>query len=68
MDVGKELLCGGVAGTIGVFCGLPLDLVKVRMQNNPSKYRYSLSDTYSVTFSLSIHSFIHFFIQQFAYF
>ncbi len=41
MDYGKELFCGGVAGTIGVFCGLPLDLVKVRMQHNPTKYRYT---------------------------
>ena len=55
MDCGKELLCGGVAGTIGVFCGLPLDLVKVRMQNNPSKYRYSL--TYSLTHL--VHSLTH---------
>lgn len=36
--VTKELLSGGVAGSIGVFFGLPMDIVKVRMQTMPWKY------------------------------
>jgi hypothetical protein len=34
----KELLSGGFAGSIGVFVGLPFDIVKVRMQVMASKY------------------------------
>lgn len=35
----KELLSGGFAGSIGVFIGLPFDIVKVRMQVMTHKYR-----------------------------
>ena len=36
--VAKELLAGGAAGSIGVFFGVPFDLVKVRMQTMPELY------------------------------
>ena len=35
----RELLSGGFAGSIGVFIGLPFDIVKVRMQVMSDKYR-----------------------------
>ena len=35
----KELLAGGVAGTLGIVVGLPFDLVKVRMQVQPDRYK-----------------------------
>ena len=31
-------MSGGFAGSIGVFFGLPFDLVKVRMQTMPTRY------------------------------
>ena len=37
--VAKELIAGGFAGTIGIIVGLPFDLIKVRMQVHPDKYR-----------------------------
>ena len=37
--VGKELVSGGVAGTSGVFMGLPLDFVKTRCQLFPDIYK-----------------------------
>jgi len=37
--VGKELVAGGAAGTVGIVVGLPFDLIKVRMQVHPSRYR-----------------------------
>ena len=36
---GKELLAGGVAGTLGILVGLPFDLVKVRMQVQQGRYK-----------------------------
>jgi solute carrier family 25 (mitochondrial carnitine/acylcarnitine transporter), member 20/29 len=35
----KELFAGGVAGTAGIIVGLPFDLVKVRVQVQPGKYK-----------------------------
>ncbi len=35
----KELTAGGIAGTVGVFIGIPLDFVKTRTQLFPGKYR-----------------------------
>lgn len=34
----KKLVCGGVAGTIGIMIGQPLDLVKIRLQTEPGAY------------------------------
>lgn len=34
----KELMSGGIAGSIGVFFGLPFDIIKVRMQTMPKRY------------------------------
>ena len=31
-DTARELLCGGLAGAVGVFVGQPFDFVKVRLQ------------------------------------
>lgn len=36
--VGKELMAGGLSGTLGIIVGLPFDIVKVRMQMYPSRY------------------------------
>lgn len=36
--LGKETICGGAAGAIGVMAGQPLDLIKVRMQLLPDLY------------------------------
>lgn len=33
-NVARELLCGGLAGTVGITLGYPLDVVKVRMQTS----------------------------------
>lgn len=35
----KELLAGGSAGTVGVIVGLPFDLIKVRLQVQPGRYK-----------------------------
>lgn len=35
----NELASGGLAGAMGVFIGFPLDLIKVRLQVNASKYK-----------------------------
>lgn len=43
-----ELGCGGAAGSIGIFLGIPFDLVKVRMQSLPAKYT-SMVQTIRVT-------------------
>ncbi len=34
-----ELIAGGSAGAIGIVIGSPLDVIKVRMQTMPDKYR-----------------------------
>ena len=39
LRVGKELFAGGAAGTVGIVVGLPFDLIKVRMQVHPDRYR-----------------------------
>lgn len=45
-----ELGCGGLAGSIGIFIGIPFDLVKVRMQSMPDKYM-SMMKTFKLTLS-----------------
>ena len=44
-----ELGCGGMAGSMGIFLGIPFDLVKVRMQSLPLKYTSTLQ-----TFHLTV--------------
>jgi hypothetical protein len=39
LTVSKELFSGGVAGTFGVFWGVPLDFIKVRCQAMPEKFK-----------------------------
>lgn len=39
--VGREFLCGGMSGIIGIFIGFPFDFVKVRMQTYGSLYSSS---------------------------
>lgn len=39
----KKLVCGGLAGTIGIMIGQPLDLVKIRLQTEPGVYKNALS-------------------------
>ena len=34
----KKLVCGGLAGTLGIAIGQPLDLVKIRLQTEPDLY------------------------------
>lgn len=36
--VKREFICGGIAGAIGIFVGFPFDLIKVKLQTNPSMY------------------------------
>jgi hypothetical protein len=35
----REFVAGGLAGSIGIFIGFPLDLIKVNLQVFPDKYR-----------------------------
>lgn len=44
----KDLLCGGVAGSLGVLFGVPFDSIKVRMQSFPQKFPTAFS-TFTVT-------------------
>lgn len=37
----REFICGGNAGAVGIFIGVPFDLVKVRLQTNSHLYRNS---------------------------
>jgi len=43
-----ELGCGGLAGSLGIFVGIPFDLVKVRMQSMPEKYK-TMTQTFKLT-------------------
>ena len=43
-----ELGCGGLAGSLGIFVGIPFDLVKVRMQSMPEKYK-TMIQTFKLT-------------------
>ena len=43
-----ELGCGGLAGSFGIFVGIPFDLVKVRMQSMPEKYK-TMTQTFKLT-------------------
>ncbi len=35
----REFVAGGLAGSIGIFIGFPLDLIKVNLQVYPDKYK-----------------------------
>ena len=39
----KNLLCGGVAGTAACIIGQPLDLIKIRLQTDPTKFTSAYS-------------------------
>jgi Mitochondrial carrier protein len=41
--VAMDLLCGGTAGSLGIFIGQPFDLVKIRLQTEPHIYPSALS-------------------------
>lgn len=41
--VKKEFIAGGTAGAIGIFIGFPFDLVKVKLQAYPDKYKSAWS-------------------------
>ena len=43
MVVTKNLLCGGIAGTAACIIGQPLDLIKIRLQTNPTKFTSAYS-------------------------
>jgi solute carrier family 25 carnitine/acylcarnitine transporter 20/29 len=36
--IAQEFLCGGIAGAVGVVFGFPFDLIKVKIQTNPTLY------------------------------
>lgn len=35
----REFIAGGLAGSIGIFIGFPLDLIKVNLQVYPDRYK-----------------------------
>jgi hypothetical protein len=35
----REFVCGGIGGATGIFIGFPLDLIKVKLQVYPTRYR-----------------------------
>jgi hypothetical protein len=35
----REFIAGGAAGSIGIFLGFPFDLIKVKLQAFPTKYK-----------------------------
>ncbi|RYG67401.1 solute carrier family 25 protein [archaeon] len=35
----REFIAGGLAGSLGIFIGFPLDLVKVKLQAYPNLYK-----------------------------
>lgn len=41
--ISKDLVAGGLAGTMGIAVGLPWDIVKVRMQTHASLYKNALN-------------------------
>lgn len=38
----REFIAGGVAGSVGIFIGFPFDLIKVKLQAFPSKYKTAM--------------------------
>ena len=49
-DTARELLCGGLAGAVGVFVGQPFDFVKIRLQAGSTlevKLWWDLNGTFS---------------------
>lgn len=53
-----ELGCGGLAGSLGIFIGIPFDLIKVRMQSMPQKYT---TMTNSIRLTLKEDGFVGFY-------
>jgi hypothetical protein len=42
-ETGKNLAAGGIAGSMGIFIGQPLDMIKVRMQTEQKRYATGLA-------------------------
>lgn len=42
-ETSKNLFCGGAAGSLGIFVGHPCDLIKIRLQMEPTRYPSAVS-------------------------
>ena len=42
-ETGKNLAAGGIAGSMGIFIGQPLDMIKIRMQTEQRRYTTALA-------------------------
>lgn len=56
-DLGKRILCGGLAGTISWLVGFPLDVIKTQVMLNESNKNLKIKDVFKrnyQTYGLSI--------------